>query len=181
LFNNDIVIVSINKTYHMSKLSELMFNNLRHPSIDPDYFKELIDAVVEAAELNPDYQADIKAFHEKFGLIGNEKPGFLSPELAEFRKKFLQEEVDEFNEAVDQGDIVKAAHELCDVLYIAFGTAYQMGIPIGKVWDEVQRANMSKVRATSSDQSKRGSTLDVVKPPGWKRADVKSVIDKEFV
>lgn len=34
-------------------------------------------------------------------------------------------------------------------------------------WNDVQRANMSKVRATSVEQSKRKSTLDVVKPEGW--------------
>ena len=125
---------------------------------------------------NPDYQADIRAFHEKFGHDALKIPGFLDPETAKFRKNFLQEEVDEFNEAVEQGDISKAAHELADVLYIAFGTADKMGIPIGEVWKEIQRANMDKVRATSAEQSKRGSTQDVVKPPGWKKADVASVL-----
>lgn len=35
------------------------------------------------------------------------------------------------------------------------------------LWDDVQRANMSKVRAKSAAESKRGSAWDVVKPAGW--------------
>lgn len=35
------------------------------------------------------------------------------------------------------------------------------------LWEDVQRANMSKERALSKDQSKRGSTWDVFKPAGW--------------
>lgn len=36
-----------------------------------------------------------------------------------------------------------------------------------KLWDDVQRANMSKERALKASDSKRGSTWDVVKPKGW--------------
>ena len=35
------------------------------------------------------------------------------------------------------------------------------------LWDDVQRANMTKQRATSAAESKRGSAFDVIKPPGW--------------
>ena len=36
-----------------------------------------------------------------------------------------------------------------------------------ELWDDVQRANMSKERATKASDSKRGSTFDVIKPAGW--------------
>lgn len=36
------------------------------------------------------------------------------------------------------------------------------------LWDDVQRANMAKERATRDDQSKRGSAaFDIIKPDGW--------------
>lgn len=36
------------------------------------------------------------------------------------------------------------------------------------LWNDVQRANMSKERATRDDQSKRGSAaFDIIKPEGW--------------
>jgi predicted HAD superfamily Cof-like phosphohydrolase len=35
------------------------------------------------------------------------------------------------------------------------------------MWADVQRANMSKERATSATQSKRKSTYDIIKPEGW--------------
>lgn len=36
-----------------------------------------------------------------------------------------------------------------------------------ELWDDVQRANMSKERATDPSQSKRGSSYDIIKPAGW--------------
>ena len=39
---------------------------------------------------------------------------------------------------------------LIDLTYVAMGTAYMMGLPWQDLWDEVQRANMSKVRAKFS-------------------------------
>jgi len=45
------------------------------------------------------------------------------------------------------------------------------------LWNEVQRANMSKVRASSESQSKRGSSLDVIKPEGWRGPDIQGVLD----
>lgn len=46
-------------------------------------------------------------------------------------------------------------------------TCSHYNFPFLEAWSRVQLANMSKVRATSAEQSKRGSTHDVVKPPGW--------------
>ena len=34
-------------------------------------------------------------------------------------------------------------------------------------WDDVQRANLTKRRALTASESKRGSLNDVIKPPGW--------------
>jgi predicted HAD superfamily Cof-like phosphohydrolase len=42
-----------------------------------------------------------------------------------------------------------------------------MGLPFDELWKQVHAANMRKVRAEVPSDSKRGSTFDVVKPPGW--------------
>jgi predicted HAD superfamily Cof-like phosphohydrolase len=47
-----------------------------------------------------------------------------------------------------------------------------------ELWDDVQRANMTKVRATSAEQSKRKSTLDVIKPAGWVGPRTNEIIAK---
>ncbi len=113
----------------------------------------------------------VREFNEKFGLPNGERDELTrNSEAIEFRVRFLQEELDELREALDKGDRVRAFDALLDLAYVTYGTALFMGVsPIQ--WDlgmlHVHRANMSKERAQSSDDSKRGTTLDVVKPAGW--------------
>ena len=113
----------------------------------------------------------VREFHEKFGLpLGIVDQLMNDKEAQRFRIGFLQEELDEFKAAVEFGDNVKAFDALLDLAYIVYGTALFMGISSDK-WqrgmEAVQRANMSKVRAQRQSDSKRGTTLDVVKPEGW--------------
>lgn len=62
-------------------------------------------------------------------------------------------------------DLAKIADGLIDLAYVVKGTAHFYGLPWQDLWDEVQRANMSKRRAaTDGSDSTRKSRLDVVKP-----------------
>lgn len=129
--------------------------------------------------------ADIEAFHVKFGLEYKGPPRVLTGELATFREKFLQEEIDEYKrESLDAQlelsaptiredhialHLEKQLDALIDEIYVALGTAYLQGFDVREAWRRVHMANMAKVRAESADQSKRGSKFDVIKPEGWKQ------------
>jgi predicted HAD superfamily Cof-like phosphohydrolase len=111
---------------------------------------------------------DVLAFQEKFNIPMSTKPAFLDGQAENYRVKFMQEELEEFIQASHEQDLAKAADALVDLVYVVHGTALMMGLPWDKLWNEVQRANMSKVRAKADgSDSKRGSPLDVIKPPGW--------------
>lgn len=110
---------------------------------------------------------NIVEFHAKFELPPNGDAGFLPPELFGFRLKFMQEELDEYRDAVVRGDLVKAFDALLDLQYVVLGTIYLHNFPFDAGWRAVHEANMKKMRAERAEQSKRGSTFDVVKPPGW--------------
>ena len=120
--------------------------------------------------------ADVREFHHKFQVPQAFKPSFLGPKALEFRKKFLVEELNEFITAHAEGDMAGVADALVDLVYVAHGTAAMMGIPWFPVWSEVQRANMSKIRAQDASESKRGSALDVIKPFGWVAPDHSSAV-----
>lgn len=110
---------------------------------------------------------DICAFHEKYELEATRVPAFPAQALLEFRQKFLAEELEEFNDACTNGDLVKAFDALIDLVYVALGTAYLMNLPFDEGWKAVHQANMRKVRVERASESKRGSAFDVVKPDGW--------------
>lgn len=113
--------------------------------------------------------ADIYEFHEKFRLLYEGPPRTIEGELREFRVKFMQEELDEYAEALDKGDLEGQLDAIIDLIYVALGTLHLQGLlPIfAQGWKRVQAANMAKVRAERAGDSKRGTTFDVIKPEGW--------------
>ena len=58
-----------------------------------------------------------------------------------------KEELDEYLEACNNGDIIEVADALADQLYILMGTmvSHGMGDVIEDIFDEVHRSNMSKL------------------------------------
>ena len=124
------------------------------------------------------YLTDVQAFHNKFGLpTATDNPHFPSDEIMDFRLGFLMEELDEIGAGIYNHDLEEVADGLIDLIYIAIGTGLFLGLPMDELWDEVQRANMDKVRAKNADESKRNSALDVIKPVGWKEPDIKRVLE----
>lgn len=129
---------------------------------------------------------DIFDFHFKFGLEYEGPPRVLPPDLAKFRIKFVDEEANEYckHEAAASAErfiLTASASDpanyafhlehmldgLVDLVYVAIGTSHLHGFDFREAWRRVHAANMKKVRAKSADDSKRGSTWDVVKPEGW--------------
>jgi len=107
---------------------------------------------------------DVENFQRDVTGIGPaDSPTLVSGEYCTARANFMSEEIDEFLEAALGGDLVGVADALGDVVYVAVGTALTMGIPLDKVWDLIQSANMRKVKG----MTKRGIANDAVKPDGW--------------
>lgn len=124
---------------------------------------------------------DVGTFHRRFGLPSSVEvmsPHLLDYDVQEFRKNFMQEELDEFTDACNNGDLAGAADALIDLVYVAMGTAHLMHLPWQALWDEVQRANMEKVRAPDAESSKRHHHFDVIKPEGWQAPDIAGVLER---
>lgn len=121
---------------------------------------------------------DVEAAYAKFQIPLAPGPMFLDAAAESFRVKFIQEEFDELKEGLAEQDMLKTGDALVDLVYVCFGFALMMGLPWKKMWDEVQTKNMQKERATSEDQSKRGTKLDIIKPAGWTSPDHSQFIGK---
>jgi predicted HAD superfamily Cof-like phosphohydrolase len=126
-----------------------------------------------------DILKDIDNFHKKYGFEKNEKIDIPNnSELINFRTAFLMEELAEYTNAITKKDAAGALDALVDIVYIALGTAWLFNLPFEKAWNEVQKANMSKIRAKDKT-GKRGTKFDVVKPKDWKAPNIEKIIDEE--
>lgn len=65
-------------------------------------------------------------------------------EWAKLRLDLLREEVAEFVEALESGDVAAIAREGADVEYVVHGTMVRLGVDLDAAFREVHRANMSK-------------------------------------
>ena len=130
---------------------------------------------------------DIAEFHTKFELTYEGPTRALTGELGEFRRSFISEEYSEYvlhartldvilqrpQDEREHADVTHHLNEqldaLVDLVYVALGTAYLHGWndKFIEAWTRVHEKNMAKVRAERASDSKRGTTFDVVKPPGW--------------
>lgn len=95
----------------------------------------------------------VREFHKVFGLALDEKP---TQELVELRATLIEEESDElFDEMIpDYDDWVPIYNdkvtpnlikEMCDLLYVVYGTAASFGIDIDTAFNRVHESNMSKL------------------------------------
>lgn len=117
---------------------------------------------------------DVRAFHNKFGILDSGRvPTMLSRRKLQERIECMQEELDELKKAVSEQNFPEQADALIDLVYFAKGTAVMMGLPWDDLWNDVQRANMSKVRGVG----KRGHAVDMIKPHGWKKPDGESILN----
>lgn len=94
---------------------------------------------------------------------------FLEQLLVDMRKHITGEISLDLVERTDHRDMHGELDALIDLSYVLHGTALFHGFSkFDQAFTHVHTAgNMVKVRATSIEQSKRGTKLDVVKPPGW--------------
>lgn len=116
---------------------------------------------------------DVRAFHDKFGFLNNHRyPTMVAKRKLRERAECIQEELDEFKAAIETQDFAEQADALIDIVYFVKGTAVQMGLPWEDLWDDVQRANISKERGVT----KRGHAFDVKKPEGWVPPNGKAIL-----
>ena len=87
----------------------------------------------------------VKKFMEVFGQEVKTKAEFPSEKIIKLRLNLIQEELDEFDQALKNQDLKEVADALTDILYVTYGAGHAFGIDLDKCFEEVQRSNMSKL------------------------------------
>ena len=84
-------------------------------------------------------------FMTTFGQEVKKKPSFSSDKINNLRISLIEEELNEFKEAVSKKDLKEVADALTDILYVTYGAGHAFGINLDKCFEEVQKSNMSKL------------------------------------
>ena len=84
-------------------------------------------------------------FMKTFGQEVKTTASLSSEKINNLRISLINEELEEFKEAIRNNDLKEAADALTDILYVTYGAGHAFGINLDKCFDEVQRSNMSKL------------------------------------
>ena len=100
---------------------------------------------------NVPFVDEVQEFNQTFGKPNNYEPTIPEKNEWMFVYDFIQEELAEYKEACEKGDIVEILDALCDITYVSLGNGTMLHGLKGKIWEayqEVQASNMSKSCAT---------------------------------
>ena len=84
-------------------------------------------------------------FMKTFGQEVKIKPSLSTEKINKLRIDLINEELEEFKEAIKNNDLKEVADALTDILYVTYGAGHAFGINLDKCFDEVQQSNMSKL------------------------------------
>lgn len=90
---------------------------------------------------------EVEIFNRTFGKPNNYAPTVPERKEWEFVYNFILEELEEYKEACEKGDIVEVLDALCDITYVSLGNATMLHGLKDKIlpaYAEVQASNMSK-------------------------------------
>jgi predicted HAD superfamily Cof-like phosphohydrolase len=100
------------------------------------------------------FVSEVETFNKVMGKKNNYTPNI--PEISDWRfvYNFIIEELEEYKEACEKGDIVEVLDALCDIAYVSLGNGTMLhGLKdrILPAYAEVQASNMSKACNTEED------------------------------
>ncbi len=101
---------------------------------------------------------EVEEFNDLMNKPNNYEPTIPEKEEWEFVYNFVLEELEEYREACERGDIVEVLDALCDITYVSLGNGAMLHGLKDKIWpayQEVQASNLSK--ACSSEEEARAT------------------------
>jgi predicted HAD superfamily Cof-like phosphohydrolase len=100
------------------------------------------------------YISEVEEFNKVMGKPNNYTPIIPNEDEWMFVYNFVKEELDEYKEACEKGDIVGVLDALCDITYVSLGNGallHGLQDKIPEAYAEVQASNMSKSCKTEKE------------------------------
>jgi predicted HAD superfamily Cof-like phosphohydrolase len=109
-------------------------------------------------------------FMKTFGQEVKIKAGLSTEKINELRISLINEELEEFKQAIKDNDLKEVADALTDILYVTYGAGHAFGINLDKCFEEVQQSNMSKL--SEDGKPIYNETGKVMKGPKYFKPDL---------
>jgi len=89
----------------------------------------------------------VEEFNRAFNIHVAKEPTLIPPAETQLRVALILEEIQEYKEACDKGDLVEIADALTDIKYVLSGMFIRHGMHLIEktLFDEVHDSNMSKL------------------------------------
>lgn len=124
--------------------------------------------------MSSDWVHDIAEMHRKYGVnrwvketVDGKGRYDKLEKFLEFRMQFLDEELGETKEAIQNGDAAEVVDGLIDLCVIAIGTLDAFDVDARAAWNRVHKANMDKEVGVKESRPNELGLPDLVKPEGW--------------
>ena len=93
------------------------------------------------------FVSEVEEFNATFGKPNNYEPKIPEKKEWQFVYDFVLEELEEYRQACENGNIVEVLDALCDITYVSLGNGTMLHGLKDKIWpayQEVQASNLSK-------------------------------------
>lgn len=122
----------------------------------------------------------VKEFHETYGLPVERTPNISDAKTNELRVNLIAEELEELQEALNDGDIVEVLDALTDLQYVLDGAYLSFGLHEVKTaaFNEVHASNMSKL-GEDGKPIRRESDGKILKGPNYWKPDLSKFIQQK--
>ena len=103
---------------------------------------------------NVPFVDEVQEFNDAMGKPNNYEPTIGEKKEWQFVYDFILEELEEYKQACEEGNIVEVLDALCDITYVSLGNGTMLHGLKDKIWpayEEVQASNMSKSCSTEEE------------------------------
>ena len=120
----------------------------------------------------------VKEFHEKFNHANPSQPQLPSEDLYNLRRELIREEFAELDVAYNNKDLIGMADALGDMLYVVYGAAVALGLPMNEIFREIHTSNMSKLDSNGNPIYREDGK--VLKGPNFKSPDLRKFFNDKI-
>lgn len=117
-------------------------------------------------------QEQVRDFMRAMGQPTPKQITRLPADRAAFRLELICEEYQELHDAIGPDTLPAQIDALCDLLYVVYGMAVEMGVDLEPFFELVHEANMKKGPGPVREDGKK------LKPEGWEPPDIEGALKR---